>query len=268
MNFLSLKKYSWVRLAIIAFILWLGLMLSGAGAVTNANIYEQRTLHSPDGIGKFYMGREIAQVMGHLGASWLERPSREWEEQPALLVENLGLKPTDVVADIGAGTGYISLMIAQKIPQGKVLAVDVQPEMREILENFKKRYNFKNVQTILGTESNPNLPENSVDLAIMVDAYHEFAYPREMMEGIVRALKPNGRVVLVEYRRENPFIAIKPLHKMTQKQVKKEMTAVGLNWKQTIGTLPQQHILIFNKNPYPKQKTPSVTSVPSSLTSV
>ncbi len=248
MKLLNLKKNSWVKLVIIAFILSLGLMLSGAGTVTEANIYQQKTLHSPDGIGKFYMGREIAQVMGHLGASWLERPSREWEEQPALLVENLGLKPTDVVADIGAGTGYISLMIAQKVQQGKVLALDVQPEMIDILENFKKQYNIKNVETILSTETNPNLPENSIDLAIMVDAYHEFAYPREMMEGIVQALKPNGRVILVEYRGENPFIAIKPLHKMTQKQVKKEMAAVGLNWKQTIGTLPQQHILIFNKN--------------------
>ncbi|MCT7952669.1 class I SAM-dependent methyltransferase [Ancylothrix sp. C2] len=247
MNFLRVKKYPWVRLVIIALILWLGLMLSGAGVVTNGNIYEQRTLHSPDGIGKFYMGREIAQVMGHLGASWLERPSREWEEQPALLVESLGLKPADVVADIGAGTGYISLMMAQKVPQGKVLAVDVQPEMIEMLENFKKRYNFENVETILGTESNPNLPENSVDLAIMVDAYHEFAYPREMMEGIVRGLKARGRVVLVEYRGENPFIAIKALHKMTQKQVKKEMAAVGLVWKETIGVLPQQHILVFEK---------------------
>jgi ubiquinone/menaquinone biosynthesis C-methylase UbiE len=193
------------------------------------------------------MGREIAQVMGHLGASWLERPSREWEEEPALLVESLGLKPADVVADIGAGTGYISLMMAQKLPEGKVLAVDVQPEMIEILENFKIQYKIKNVETILGTESNPNLPEKTVDLAIMVDAYHEFAYPKEMMEGIVRGLKVGGRVVLVEYRGENPFIAIKALHKMTQKQVKKEMAAVGLVWKETLGVLPQQHILVFEK---------------------
>jgi len=246
MNVLNFKKSSWLGL-LIAISWGFGLMLSGATIVSNTNIYEYKSIHSLDGIGKFYMGREIAQVMGHLGASWLERPSREWEEEPALLVESLGLKPADVVADIGAGTGYISLMMAQKLPEGKVLAVDVQPEMIEILEDFKSQYKIKNVETILGTESNPNLPENIVDLAIMVDAYHEFAYPKEMMEGIVRGLKVGGRVVLVEYRGENPFIAIKALHKMTQKQVKKEMAAVGLVWKETIGVLPQQHILVFEK---------------------
>jgi len=133
------------------------------------------------------------------------------------------------------------------VPEGKVLAVDVQPEMLDIISFLKKENKISNVEPILGKESNLNLPDNSVNLALMVDAYHEFAYPREMMLGIVKALKPDGRVVLVEYRGENPFVLIKGLHKMTQKQVKKEMSAVGLEWLETKSILPQQHILVFKK---------------------
>jgi ubiquinone/menaquinone biosynthesis C-methylase UbiE len=209
--------------------------------------YEQRTVHDPDGIGKFYLGREIAQVMGHRGAGWLERSSRETEEQPQKLIDALDLKPTDIVADIGAGTGYFSFRISRLVSQGTAIAVDIQPEMIEILEFLKKENNIENVQTILGTETNPNLPEYTVDLALMVDAYHEFAYPREMMLGIIQGLKVGGRVVLVEYRKENPLIMIKPLHKMTEAQVKKEMQAVGLVWRETKDILPQQHLMIFEK---------------------
>ncbi len=209
--------------------------------------YEQRTVHDPNGIGKFYMGREIAQVMGHRGAGWLERSSRETEEQPQKLINALNLQPTDIVADIGAGTGYFSFRISPLVAQGKVLAVDIQPEMIEIMEFLKKENKISNVQTILGTETNPNLPESTVDLALMVDAYHEFAYPREMLEGIIQGMKVGGRVVLVEYRKENPLIMIKPLHKMTAAQVKKEMQAVGLVWRETKDILPQQHLMIFEK---------------------
>lgn len=212
-----------------------------------AATYEIRAAHSPDGIGKFYMGREIAQVMGHLGAGWLERSSRDREEKPQQAIVALDLKPTDVVADIGAGTGYFSFRIAPVVPQGKVLAVDVQPEMLEILEQLKQETGVTNVEPVLGTVDHPNLKPDSVDLALMVDAYHEFEYPKEMMTAIVRALKPTGRVVLVEYRGENPFVPIKPLHKMTQQQVKQEMGAVGLTWQTTKTVLPQQHILVFQK---------------------
>lgn len=219
-----------------------------ASKIANSDtIYQQRTVHNPDGIGKFYMGREIAQVMGYQGAGWLERPSRGMEEKSARLVNNLDLKPTDIVADIGAGTGYISFRIAPLVPQGKVLAVDVQPEMINFLELNKQEKNIANVEPVLGNIDNPNLPENSVDLVVMVDAYHEFAYPREMMQGIVKALKPGGRTVSIEYRGENPLIPIKGLHKMTQKQVKKEMAAVGLVWKETKDMLPQQHLMVFEK---------------------
>ena len=130
---------------------------------------------------------------------------------------------------------------------GKVYAVDIQPEMLDAITFLKEEKNIDNVETVLGTEQNPNLPPKSIDLALMVDAYHEFAYPREMMEGIVEALKPGGRVVLLEYRKENPMIMIKPLHKMTQKQVKKELKAVGLKWQETKQFLPEQHFLVFNK---------------------
>ena len=210
-------------------------------------IYEQKSAASSDGIGKVYMGREISQVMGHQGAMWLERPTRESQEQPSKIVDALDLKDTDVVADIGAGTGYMSFRIAPKVSDGKVFAVDIQPEMLDIIDFYKKRTKINNVEPVLATVTNPNLPSKSVDLALMVDAYHEFEYPKEVMEGVVKSLKPGGRAVLVEYRGENPFIAIKRLHKMTQNQVKKEMKAVGLTWKETKELLPQQHLMIFEK---------------------
>lgn len=235
-------------------LLWSSLLSSRAiaQAITmtpeaRPSVYQERQIHDPDGIGKFYMGREIAQVMGHQGAGWLERPSRDRDEQPDQVIAALNLNPTDVVADIGAGTGYFTFRISPQVPQGKVFAVDVQPEMLEFLRYVQKQKQASNVELILGDETDPHLPPASVDVALMVDAYHEFAYPREMMQGIVRSLKPGGHVVLVEYRGENPFILIKRLHKMTQRQVKKEMQAVGLVWQETKEFLPQQHILMFQK---------------------
>ncbi|MEL6579132.1 MAG: class I SAM-dependent methyltransferase [Cyanobacteria bacterium J06621_12] len=209
--------------------------------------YRQKTIHNPDGIGRYYMGREIAHYMGHQAMGWLDRESRITEEKPDLTVENLNLKPDDVVADIGAGSGYFSFRIAQQVPQGKVYAVDIQPEMLEAIIDRQSDRQVENIETVLGTEDDPQLPPNSIDLAFMVDAYHEFAYPREMVTGIVEALKPGGRVVLLEYRKENPMIMIKPLHKMTQNQVKKEMKTVGLKWQETKQFLPEQHFLVFSK---------------------
>ncbi len=214
--------------------------------------YEYHRIHNPDGIGKFYLGREIAQVMGHQGAGWLERPGRIAEEQPDAVIETLHLRSTDVVADLGAGTGYFSFRLSAQVPQGKVFAVDVQPEMLEILNFLKQENQANNVEPILGSETDPHLPLNSIDLALMVDAYHEFAYPYEMMQHLVAALKPGGRVVLVEYRGENPLVLIKGLHKMTQRQVKKEMQAIGLVWQETQNFLPQQHLMIFQKPSHPE----------------
>ena len=250
MNTYRLSRF---KIIIIASVLLFGLILSGwritlpTAAAESDTIYHYRRVHSADGIGKFYLGREIAKVMGHTEALWLERPSRQTKEQPQQVIEALNLKPTDIVADIGAGTGYFSFRISPRIPQGKVLAVDIQPEMLDMIEFLKTENNVTNVEPILGSTTDPNLPEETVDLALMVDAYHEFAYPREMMSGIVRSLKPGGRVVLVEYRRENPLIPIKALHKMTQRQARKEMNAVGLQWLETKEFLPQQHLMLFQK---------------------
>jgi ubiquinone/menaquinone biosynthesis C-methylase UbiE len=210
-------------------------------------VYQVQTRHNPDGIGKFYRGREIAKVMGHQAAGWLERSSRETEEQPNAAIAALDLKPTDVVADIGAGTGYFSFRISQRVPEGKVFAVDVQPEMIEILNGLKQEKGIANVEPILGGVADPNLPPESVNLAIMVDAYHEFEYPKEMMQELFKALKPGGQVVLLEYRGENPLIPIKGLHKMTQQQAKKELGAIGFVWQETKHFLPQQHFMVFRK---------------------
>jgi len=202
---------------------------------------------SPDGIGKVYMGREISFVMGHLGAGWLERPTREAEERTDLLLDNLPLEADDVVADIGAGTGYFSLPIAARVPQGRVLAVDIQQEMLDIIGRRTRSAGIPNVEPLLATETDPRLPAGDVDLVLMVDAYHEFSHPREVMTGIVRGLKSGGRVVLIEYRGEDPTVPILELHKMTEAQARREMTAVGLEWEATKDVLPQQHFLVFRK---------------------
>lgn len=212
----------------------------------SAAVYQIRSARR-DGIGKVYQGREIAQVMGHLGASWLERPEREQEERTDLLLNALSLKPTDVVADIGAGTGFFTFLMAPKLPKGNVLAVDIQPEMIEYLNEGKAKRKINNVQPVLGTESDPKLSANSIDMAILIDAYHEFSYPREMMKHIASALKPGGRIVLVEYRAEDPSVPIKELHKLSVKQASKEMNAIGLKLLKNDDRLPQQHIMFFGK---------------------
>ncbi|MBP96281.1 methyltransferase type 11 [Candidatus Poribacteria bacterium] len=203
---------------------------------------------SPDGIGKFYMGREISHVMGHLAAGWLERPEREQEERVSLLVEALNLKAGDKIADIGAGTGYIARQIAVLIgSKGIVYGVDVQPEMVKLLTDNMKQYHITNVKGILGKIDDPNLPINSIDLAIMVDVYHEFSHPYEMIRSICKSLKPGGRLVFVEYRLEDPSVPIKRLHKMSELQVLKEASPHPLEWVETIHTLPRQHIIIFKR---------------------
>jgi len=210
--------------------------------------YQVQAVHDLDGIGKFYLGREIAQVMGHVGADWLERPEREAEEHTTQMVDLLNLKPGQVVADIGAGTGYLSRQLACKIvPGGKVLAVDIQPEMLELLAKRMARAGITNVVPVLGTVSDPKLAANSVDLVLMVDVYHEFEFPFEMMSNICRSLKPGGRVAFVEFRAEDPNVPIKPLHKMSGAQVRKEMKRLPLVLLSTSEQLPRQHLVIFVK---------------------
>ncbi len=202
---------------------------------------------SRDGTGKHYFGREIAQVMGHQGAAWLERKSRATEELPDKVVRGMGLAPDASVADIGAGTGYLTFRIASEVPAGRVFAVDVQPEMLEILHKRIQRRSIGNVLPVLGQPDDPRLPDGTIDAVLLVDAYHEFAYPFEMMRAVVQALRPGGRVFLVEYRGENPRIPIKPLHKMTQQQAITELEAAGLRWLETKDFLPTQHFMVFEK---------------------
>ncbi len=199
------------------------------------------------GIGKFYMGREISFVMGHQAAGWLNRPGRIQEEMPDEVVANMKLEPTHVVADIGAGSGYFSFRIAKLVPEGKVLAVDIQQEMLDIVEATKAKEDVTNIEGVKGAIDNPNLPMNSIDAAIMVDAYHEFSHPFEMINGIYNALRPGGRIFLLEYRGEDASVPIRPLHKMTQEQVIKEMGVFGLEWKETLDFLPWQHMMVFTK---------------------
>jgi ubiquinone/menaquinone biosynthesis C-methylase UbiE len=210
--------------------------------------YQYREDHDPDGIGKFYMGREIAQVMGHEAADWLDRPEREAEEAPSMLIKALKLRPGQVIADIGAGSGTLSFPLAQRVaPTGKVFAEDIQPEMLDLIRKRMKERGVNNVVPILGTITDPKLPPASVDLILLVDVYHEFDHPYEMTIAMVRALKPGGRLVFVEYRREDPNVPIKLVHKMTEKQVRYEMSIQPLRWVETLNVLPRQHIIIFRK---------------------
>jgi precorrin-6B methylase 2 len=207
-----------------------------------------RVRPSADGIGKLYMGREIAGVMGWQGAAWLEREEREKEERGDLLLRELGLKPGMNVADVGAGTGYYARRMAPLIgPSGVVYAVDVQPEMIQLLNTLTKKVGITNIKPVLSSVSDVKLAAETIDLAIMVDVYHELEYPYEVMETIMRALKPGGRVVFVEYRAEDRNVPIKEAHKMSEAQVKKEAAAHALVYERTATTLPWQHVVIFKK---------------------
>jgi len=232
------------------------LIAGGAGwsAETNATAsgprYETRSNHDANGIGKFYMGREIAHVMGHQAAEWLERPEREKEERTDLLVPALKLKAGDAVADIGAGTGYYTRRLAKAVgTNGVVYAVEIQQEMLDILTNKLTGEGIFSVKPVLGTVTDPKLPRASLDLILMVDVYHEFDYPFEMVEAMCRALKPGGRIVFVEFRAEDPNVPIKTVHKMSEAQVRKEMSVHPLEWVETISALPQQHMIMFRKKP-------------------
>jgi len=210
--------------------------------------YEVRAQHDPDGIGKFYMGREIAHVMGHQAADWLERPERENEERPDLLLGALGIKAGQSVADIGAGSGYYTRRLAKSVgAKGIVYAVDIQPEMLDLLTNKMAELKIRNVRPILGDLTDPKLPPSSVDLILMVDVYHEFDHPFEMTKAMITSLKPGGRLVFVEFRGEDPKVPIKPLHKMTEAQVRREMSVHPLQWFETNEVLPRQHIFIVKK---------------------
>jgi len=228
------------------------LQFLGADDSAKTPVYEYRPDHDPNGIGKFYLGREIARVMGHEGADWLERPGRQEEERPDLLIKELNLKPGEVVADIGAGSGYYSWRAAQQVgPTGLVYAVDIQQEMLDLLARRMAERKVSNVRGVLGTAMDPGLPAASVDVVLLVDVYHEFEHPHEMMKSICASLKSGGRVVLVEFRAEDPRVPIKEVHKMSEKQVRKEMAEHPLTWVSTSNVLPWQHVIQFQKSSPP-----------------
>jgi FkbM family methyltransferase len=225
-------------------------------AVTFQNVDAQKsngdslyTWHtaSPGGTGKFYLGREIAHVMGASNAAWLDRSSRPREENTQLAIDKITLPATATIADIGAGTGYYTFKLAPKVPKGKVYAVEIQDEMIAALNARKKQLNNTNVELIKGSVTSPNLPVNSVDLAVMVDVYHELEYPVEVLASIKKSLKKDGQLLLIEYKGEDPSVAIRPLHKTTVAQLNKELGANGFKLAYEGNFLPIQHFLLYKK---------------------
>jgi ubiquinone/menaquinone biosynthesis C-methylase UbiE len=202
------------------------------------------------GTGKAFMGRPIANVVDINGADWFERSEREQEEGTDKLIPMLGLKPTDMVADIGAGTGYFSFRLSKVVPQGRVYAEDIQQGMLDRIQVRKARGEGANVFPVMGTEKDPRLPPDSIDLILMVDVWHELLFPREMAQAMMRSLKSGGRIALVEYRGEDPDVSASNLHKMTESQARKEMAVLGFDWVSTDSTtLPLHHLMIFRKRP-------------------
>jgi len=202
----------------------------------------------PNGINKWYMGRQIAQVMSHYGIDWLERKEREMEENTSLLLKNLAVKPGMVIADIGAGSGYQSALLSKMVGTGKVYAVDVEPEMIAYLNARIKQEKLSHIVPVLSTEQNVSLPEKSIDMMLLVDVYHEFSYPYEMTVSMLAALKPGGKLVLVEFRSEDLTVPIKTIHKMSEAQAIKEFKAAGFAFDKNISNLPWQHCMVFTKH--------------------
>ena len=231
-------------------LLLLNILLFSNKSLAQNNTNDQKYIYKKgdyNGIGKWYMDREIAYVMGYEGIGWLERSEREKEENVSKLIQNMGIKPNDTIADIGAGSGYHVFRIAPIANKGMVYAVDIQTEMLMAIENIKETSKIKNIKTILGSEESVYLPKNSVDKILMVDVYHEFSFPIEMINSIKSALKPEGELFLIEYRAEDPNVPIKKIHKMSEKQAVKEMNAAGFKLKKNINNLPWQHCMIFVK---------------------
>ena len=219
----------------------------GAERINRADsIYTWRKA-TPDGIGKFYFGREIAHVMGAAGSDWLERTERQQEENTQLAIDNIHLPANGVVADIGAGTGYYSFRLSHKLPEGKVYAVEIQDEMIHYMRNKKTALKDSIVEIVKGSATAPNLPEASIDLAIMVDVYHELEFPHEMLQALQKALRPHGKILLLEYRGEDPSIPIKALHKTSVVQLNRELGANGFQLFGREEFLPIQHFLLYEK---------------------
>lgn len=239
----TLKKA--VRISFMLFIALPIWQCNGQDSNSSENyIYKEGSLN---GTGKWYMGREIAHVMGFQGMEWLERPEREEEENTSKLLRNMEIATGDAIADIGAGSGYHVFKMALIAKEGNIYAVDIQDEMLEAIRRKKENSANRNITTIMGTTESVNLPENSVDKVLMVDVYHEFDHPIEMIASVKKALRPDGKLFLIEYRGEDDSVPIKKLHKMTEEQAVKEMKAAGMKLDRNISNLPWQHCMVFVK---------------------
>ncbi|MBC5992602.1 class I SAM-dependent methyltransferase [Pontibacter cellulosilyticus] len=227
-------------------------LLSGATACqaqteqTKSAVYSAKT-PAPGGTGKVYMGREIARVIGTGGGGWLDRSTRQEEENSLRAIDNMMLQPKSVVADIGAGTGFYTFKVAERVPEGKVYAVELQDAFINTLKKRKQELKAANVEVVKGGIKSINLPDASLDLAFMVDVYHELEYPQEMLQAIYKALKPGGKLLLLEYKAEDPDINIRELHKMSVAQVRKELEANGFILYKQVDALPIQHFLMLEK---------------------
>lgn len=214
--------------------------LSAVLVVAVVLTYAQGTTRHP------VSGRVLASVMGHQGAAWLDRPEREVEEAPSRAIRALRIQPGQVIADIGAGSGYYSVLLSKAVgPQGRVYATDIQPEMLAILERKLKAQSITNVQLVLGSERETKLPAASVDLALMVDVYHELQQPQAFLQAVKRVLTPGGRLVLIEFRKEDPDVPIREEHKMSVREARQELEAEGYRFDRVLNDLPWQHILVF-----------------------
>jgi predicted methyltransferase len=222
--------------------------LLAASASASAERYEHRTPHDPSGIGKVYLGREIARVMGPDGIARLDRPARKSEEPPAIVIAALGLQPGQVVADLGAGTGYYTFELARAVgPRGTVLAVEIEDAMLSALRKRAAELKATNVGLVRATARDPRLPAGRIDVVLMVHVYHELEFPYEVMQAVVRSLTPQGRVAIVEHRAEAEDSPVSALHAMSEAQIVKEMRAAGLELERKADTLPGQHIVIFRR---------------------
>lgn len=223
------------------------MLTSCKGQVKEPSLDYEYRAGDPNGIGKWYMGREIAHVMGYQGMGWLERPEREQEENTTILLKNMAIEPTDVIADIGAGSGYHVFKMALLASEGTIYGVDIQEEMLSAMRTKKETQGIDNINLVKGDEKSVNLPENKIDKVLMVDVYHEFSYPKEMIASIKKSLKSDGEVFLIEYRGEDASVPIKELHKMTEAQAVKELKAAGFRLKRNDNNLPWQHCMVFVK---------------------
>jgi SAM-dependent methyltransferase len=191
-------------------------------------------------------GRRFAGVMGFQGADWLDRVERTEEEEPDRALDALAIEPGATVADVGAGSGYMTIRLAARVgTSGRVYANDLQPEMLAMLEKRLARERIANVTLVQGTDDDPKLPASALDLIIMVDVYHELSSPQTMLRRLRAALKPGGRLVLLEYRKEDPSVPIRPEHKMSVAEARLEVEAEGFRLIRVDSRLPRQHILIF-----------------------